>query len=337
MRILFIVGGALAAHKKRFSLLVLPVLASFLITAPTWLADFTWQVAHAQAQTATVRVMPALIQINPGQTAELAIEVVDVQNLYGFDLQLAFNPGVMEVVDANPNQSGVQVIQGDFMDQGFEAVNEVDNTTGTLRFVMTQLNPSQPKSGTGMLVRLQLRGLSGGSTPLTLAFAELVDRDANVLPVLLTPGRVEVAGTPGAPTNTLGPTQAGTTAAPGAQLSPTATGSPQPTQPGGYPEPESPTPPPPGATQEGGYPAVETATFAPMPLPGITRRAPTELQETQPVETAALTATMTATAPAAQPQDTESDPLLETAIILIVILVLALGAIFIFLQLSRGA
>jgi hypothetical protein len=202
----------------------------------------------------------------------------------------------------------------------------VDNTTGTLRFVMTQSTGSQPKSGTGMLVRLQLRGLSGGSTPLTLAFAELVDQNSNVLTVQLSPGRVEVAGTPGAATNTLGPTQP----------SPTLSGSPEPTQPGGYPEPGSPTPPPPGATEEGGYPAAETATFAPMPMPGVTRRAPTEPQETLPVETSTVTPANTATAPVAQPQESEGDPLLETLIILIVILILALGAIFIFLQLSRG-
>jgi hypothetical protein len=267
--------------------------------------------------------MPAQVQLNAGQTAQLAVEVVDVQNLYGFDLQVGFDPDVVEVVDADPARDGVQVTPGDFLDAGFVAVNEVDNTTGTLRFVTTQLNPSQPRSGSGVLIRLQLRALGNGSTPVTLMVAELADRDGEVLTSAYVHGRVEVGaqGTQG--TVTSAPTQG----------APTATrlpGYPEPTQPG-YPAPESPTPPVVTITQGSGYPLAESPT-----PPRTTLPAPTEPEEPLPAETSTPTPLLSPTQPSAPPEDSSDNALLETAIILIVILVLALGAIFIFLQLTRG-
>ena len=68
--------------------------------------------------------------------------------LIRLDLALTFDPNVVEVVDADPNQAGVQAALGTFLDSGFVVLNAADNVTGTLRFAMTQLNPSQPKSGT---------------------------------------------------------------------------------------------------------------------------------------------------------------------------------------------
>ena len=313
----------MTARNKRLSLLVFPILAIFLISLPAWTAART-----QGAQPATVRVTPALVQLDAGGTVELGIEVVDVQGLYGFDFQLVFNPSVVEVVDADPARPGVQVLPGNFLETGFVAVNEVDNITGTLRFVMTQFNPSQPKSGTGTLIRLQLRGLRGGaSTPITPTFAELADRDGEALPVVLIPGRAEVSGTPGAqPTNTLAPTQAGTTPAPTGQP-----GYPEPTQPG-YPAPESPTPPP-----AGGYPAApETVPASRTPRPAVTVQEPVETAGVEAGGTVTSTPALEAPESSVQPGNPEGTALLETAIILCIILVFAVGAIFIFIQLTRS-
>ena len=157
----------------------------------------------------TVRLAPATVEVPLGRTADVAVEVVDVQDLYGVDLALTFNPNVVEVVDADPGQAGVQMALGTFLDSGFVVLNAADNVTGTVRFAMTQLNPSLPKSGTGALMVIRLRGkqVSGG-TPLTLTSAQLARRDGTGLSTNLISGQVSVVAAAGsAPTGTPIPTQ----------------------------------------------------------------------------------------------------------------------------------
>ena len=165
----------------------------------------------AQAQETppvTLRLAPAASEVSLGQTTDVAVEVVDVQDLYGMDLALSFNPNVVEIVDADPSQAGVQIALGTFLDSGFAVLNAADNVSGTLRFAMTQLNPSEPKSGTGTLIVIRLRGkqVSGG-TPLTLTSAQLARRDGTGLSTNLISGQVSVVAASSAPTGTPIPTQ----------------------------------------------------------------------------------------------------------------------------------
>jgi len=52
-----------------------------------------------------------------------------------------------------------------------------DKLTGAIRFAMTQVNPSEPKSGCGSIVVITRRGLEvGASAALTLTSAELGQR-----------------------------------------------------------------------------------------------------------------------------------------------------------------
>src|SRR5512139_386501 len=145
------------------------------------LTTIGWLAADKPARgqsTVTVAIAPGTAQVAIGQTVDVAVEVVDVQDLYGIDIALTFDPNVVEVVDANPGQAGVQMALGTFPDSGFVVLNAADNVTGTVRFAMTQLNPSLPKSGTGALMVIRLRGKQvSGSTPLTLTHAQLARRD----------------------------------------------------------------------------------------------------------------------------------------------------------------
>lgn len=147
-----------------------------------------------------MRLNPASLQVGLGESAQVAVEVVNVQELYGFELQLGFDPQVVEVIDADPGRAGVQVSQGDFLDPGFIAVNRTDNESGVVEFAMTQLNPSEPASGSGWLVIVLVRGMkAGASAPLTLVHALLARRDGVGIPAALVPGSVEVTPPPGGP------------------------------------------------------------------------------------------------------------------------------------------
>jgi hypothetical protein len=132
------------------------------------------------------------------------------------DIALTFDPNAVEIVDADPNQIGVQTALGTFLDSGFVVLNSVDNLAGTLRFAMTQLNPSLPKSGSGTLIVIRLRGkqVSGGS-PLTLTKVQLAQRDGSGVSTNLISGQVSVTAAAGsAPTGTPIPTQGAGTAMP---------------------------------------------------------------------------------------------------------------------------
>jgi hypothetical protein len=159
---------------------------------------------QGQAAPVQVRVAPPSVQVAPGLMVDVAVEVVDVQELYGFDIILSFTPGVVEVVDADPNGTGVQVAQGTLLDAGFTVLNTADNAAGRLQFAMTQLNPSEAKNGTGSLIVVRLLGKQAGATsPLTLEKAQLAQRDGIEIPTGLVPGQVQVVASTGAqPTNT---------------------------------------------------------------------------------------------------------------------------------------
>jgi len=188
-------------------------------------------VAAQTGEPVVVRLGSAELRVAAGQTVDVALEVVDVEGLYAFDVTLTFDPDVVEVVDADPALPGVQVGQGTFLDSGFSVINAADNEAGIVQFVTTQLNPSEPKSGSGSLIVIRLRGKQpGASSPLTLAAPQLSRRDGSAIQATGSSGRVDVVTDTG-PTNTPIPTQgAGTpmaTLTPGRTVAaPTATPSP---------------------------------------------------------------------------------------------------------------
>ena len=225
-------------------LLILPILLLMLAqTAP-----------QAGAQGAVVvRVTPATLTIPLNGTSDVALEVVGVEGLYGFDVTLTFDPAVVEVVDANPDKQGVQVSFGTFMEPGLSVRDSADNTTGIVRYAMTQLNPSEAKDGTGNLVVIKLRGKAAGSSQLVLTEVALAARDATEIPSTAQPGQVTITTAGGnQPTTTPIPTQAPPTPVPTAGPVPTNSTA-APTQP---PEP---TLPPATAT---GQPVAELSRNA---------------------------------------------------------------------------
>jgi hypothetical protein len=130
---------------------------------------------HAQQPSPMIALAPSAIEVGVGETVDVAVRVEEAIELYGFDLTLSLNnmQGV-EVVDVEPNTEGTQIGFGTFLDSGFSLLNQVDHTTGAIRFAMTQVNPSEPKSGSGTILVLALRGLEvGASAELAVTSAEL--------------------------------------------------------------------------------------------------------------------------------------------------------------------
>lgn len=132
-------------------------------------------------------------EVQPDGQVEIPIEIRDVSDLYAIDIQIEFNPDVVQVDDADPSQDGIQPALGTFLDAGLTLFNEVDNEAGLVRFVMTQVNPSEAKSGSGVVLVLYLSGNQTGVSSLDVTVLELSTRAGQAIDVESVSGSVTVS------------------------------------------------------------------------------------------------------------------------------------------------
>jgi len=136
---------------------------------------------------------PLSLGLKPGEAGKVALRVQGVENLYGLEVHLSFDPALVEVVDADPAKPGVQIGGGDFLPNGFVAVNNADNATGRIDYAVTLLNPAEPVSGEGVLAAITFEGKANGSSPLKIDKAILASREASEIPSQTQDGVVGVS------------------------------------------------------------------------------------------------------------------------------------------------
>jgi hypothetical protein len=132
-------------------------------------------------------------ETQPGNRVEVPVQIEDVQELYGIDIEIKFDPDVIQIEDADPKASGTQPALGTFLDAGLSLFNTVDNNAGVIRFVMSQVNPSKPKSGEGNLLILYVRGLAEGESDLEITILELSTRGGEAIAAEPVDGEVTVS------------------------------------------------------------------------------------------------------------------------------------------------
>ncbi|MCL4296489.1 MAG: LysM peptidoglycan-binding domain-containing protein [Anaerolineae bacterium] len=207
------------------------------------------EAAAAQAE-AVIRFEPSVVQVGTGNSQVIELRIENVANMAGAEIQVQFNPAVLQVQDADPGQDGTQIEPGSFPAPDFVASNVVSNTVGLLQYAAVQIPPTQPVSGSGLLARITFQTLAAGTSDLIFTRADLATGDARPIAVTRQSGQIVVSG-PGplvTPTST-------NTPIPG-QPTPTPTSTPIPGQPTAT---LTPLPPPPTATP-----------FIPTPVPTST-------------------------------------------------------------------
>ncbi|MBK8986882.1 MAG: hypothetical protein IPM39_12540 [Chloroflexi bacterium] len=275
---------------------------------------------------AVLQFSPSTLQVATGQTIDVAVEIKDVTGLYGFDVTVSYDPAIVEVVDFDPALEGDQVALGLFLDPGFVIFNQARNDLGQLRLVMTQLNPSEGKSGSGNLMVIRFRARQAGETPLLLVAGELAQRDGtSFVPQLIDGQLAVISAAPPPQTPTPIPAQlAGTplpTTAPdllpaAPQATPTAV-----TPPGATPQATATATP--AVTQQA---ALATVTTAPLSANSPTPEAPASAVATG-ADGAVNTAEVESTAAAATAVPTETaTPIADTTPEAVAALSLAEGA-----------
>ncbi len=119
-------------------------------------------------QGTAVKVEPAAQTINVCTTStSVTVAVQQVENMAAVQLELVYNPAVVQVVDANPGSDGVQVTVDPVFSSGFIAQNEVDTVNGRVSFAATLLGSDKIDGDTG-LIQIDFEPIAAGSSALTL-------------------------------------------------------------------------------------------------------------------------------------------------------------------------
>lgn len=141
-----------------------------------------------------VSLQAAVLQF-PACTASqiTTLNVSQVNGMQGFAFKLHFDPDIVAVVDADPNQRGVQISLGDtFRSQThFVVVNTVDPDNGQIEFAAVTVG-SQGFNGDAVLAQIEWAPHKIGRTPLTLAEVNLAGGDGNAIQTQVRNGSAEV-------------------------------------------------------------------------------------------------------------------------------------------------
>ena len=180
-------------NSRRKATMILAILAPVLAIA--WLlGGLAWPGEASLAQGTRVTVSPSSAQVAVGETVALDVLIEDVASLWGARVYLAFDPSILEVVDADTGTEGVQVARGDFIDpregRSWVLVNQADNAAGTVEYAALLLNnarnPTPPANGSGVLARITFRGRAQGSSAVAFAAANTELYDGQGAPVQAT-------------------------------------------------------------------------------------------------------------------------------------------------------
>ncbi|MCW5852112.1 MAG: hypothetical protein KIT87_18710 [Anaerolineae bacterium] len=124
---------------------------------------------------ARLYVSPADSVVDMGSTVTVDLRVDGIENLYGVQLELAFDPQLLEVVDAYPTLPGVQISDGDFLVPDVNLVNQVDTTAGAIQYAISLRGNKPGVSGSGVLARITFRGRQPGISRIAFTRAVLSD------------------------------------------------------------------------------------------------------------------------------------------------------------------
>ncbi len=168
---------------------------------------FSLAVPALAQERAQVYILPPTEAPVTGQPVTVDIIAEGVSNLYGAEIHLRFDPTMVRLEDADPQQDGVQITPGSLLapDQGFVVANTSDNDAGTAVFAITLVNPAPPVDGGGVVARLTFVPLQPGALRIELENVKLVTRDLQTLDVSLYRLEAQVGGQGVVPANAAEP------------------------------------------------------------------------------------------------------------------------------------
>jgi hypothetical protein len=122
-------------------------------------------------------VQPVSSSIVAGSSEALDINIANVPDLFGFQFDVSFAPGIL---------SAVSITEGSFLPSGgstFFLPGDIDNGAGTVALTADTLLGSVPGvNGSGTLAVLTLTGLGQGTSTVSLSNVFLLDSSLDLIP-----------------------------------------------------------------------------------------------------------------------------------------------------------
>jgi hypothetical protein len=153
------------------------------------LTGFTSYLAQPQTM---IKVAPQTLKVKVGEERAIDLALEKVSELYGAQLHLRFDPEVLEVVDADPSQEGVQIEPGTLPAPDFIVQNVADNTEGTIDYALTQLPPSAPGEGDGVIARVTFRAKKAAVSQIQFDQFLLADTQGGSIDAVPQHGQIRV-------------------------------------------------------------------------------------------------------------------------------------------------
>ena len=133
--------------------------------------------AEALAGAGSIGVRPNFVNIIVGQSTTVEIWVEEVEDYYGLEVKLRFDPARVSV------PAGACAPLWDVFDEQHHLIvrNSADNQTGQVWYAISNLNPAGPFSGSGRICSLTFVGLANGPAQIEITFAQAANRDGESL------------------------------------------------------------------------------------------------------------------------------------------------------------
>jgi len=146
-------------------------------------------------QSTVILIQPSSSDVDVEDTVTVDIRIEDVTDLYGVDVQLSFDPALLEVQDADPGTDDIQIQKGTFPAPDFVVKNEADSSAGTIWYAVSQMSPTEPISGSGVAASITFKGLAGGTSSVAFTYQKIVEIDGEQIPATTQDGQITVVGT----------------------------------------------------------------------------------------------------------------------------------------------
>lgn len=108
-------------------------------------------------------------------TVPIEIRVANIQHFYGAQVELAFDPSIVEVVDAYDFLPGVQIEEGDFPVPDTVITNQANNQAGTIAYAISLQGDKPGVDGSGTLAIITFHGLEEGTSQVSFIRSILSD------------------------------------------------------------------------------------------------------------------------------------------------------------------
>jgi len=147
-------------------------LLTVLIFASTMATCCFIQTASSQSSIIT-KVETTSNSVTVGTPFTITITLTNVQNLYGVEVVLRWNPIVLEATSVD-TQLGIESYPNGVLHESssspavFFAENNVTQNTGEYRLVATSMAPAPPFSGNGNIVKITFNPVNEGNSALDL-------------------------------------------------------------------------------------------------------------------------------------------------------------------------